>query len=143
MCGLLSAVACELGHLAVCKARIDDPLDAFAVHGCAGMAGLLLHPLLTFSGPDTKMLSGNLVGMLAIMVWSGGFTALTFAAMNVLGLLRPTEEEHKRHPVKMYKLHFRGTPKASEATTPTTFPTLVTSPVSRKAGKEEDAAVNI
>jgi len=102
--GLISAVCCEIGHVAMFKAQIDDPIDAFAVHGCAGMAGLILHPLLSYGGVDFKMLGGNMVGMLAIIAWSGGWTALCFAVLKVVGLLHPTEAEEQRYALNMYRM---------------------------------------
>jgi len=39
--GILGGLAYELGHILVTRLKIDDPLDAFAVHGCGGMMGLI------------------------------------------------------------------------------------------------------
>merc|ERR1719161_716225 len=36
--GILGGVAYEGGHVLVLALKIDDPLDAFAVHGCGGIA---------------------------------------------------------------------------------------------------------
>merc|ERR1712137_1514855 len=44
--GLLGGLAMEGGHLLVQKLQIDDPLDAFAVHGAGGMMGVIIRPPL-------------------------------------------------------------------------------------------------
>merc|ERR1719482_2669275 len=50
--GIVGGLACEGGHVLEQLLKIDDPLDAFAVHGCAGIAGLLLRPLLDRTGAN-------------------------------------------------------------------------------------------
>merc|ERR1712048_1338192 len=98
--------------LAMKKAKIDDPIDAFAVHGACGAWGVMgcalfdwgngvdyAHGWSGFScklGDDGKCMEGawaqlvvaNLVEVLAICGWVGGLSALVFIPLRMLGLLR-------------------------------------------------------
>merc|ERR1712048_424050 len=94
------------------KCRIDDPIDAFAVHGAAGAWGVIGCALFDWGkgvdyahgwsgfncklGDDGKCMEGawaqlvvaNLVEVLAICGWVGGLSALVFIPLRMLGLLR-------------------------------------------------------
>ena len=86
---LLGAVAGVVCYLAVDlvkeKWNIDDSLDVFAVHGVGGVLGTLLVALLALdslgggglsvsSGGFGAQLGVQALGVLAILVWSGGIT---------------------------------------------------------------------
>jgi len=94
------------------KLKIDDPLDAFAVHYGGGVVGLLMSPVFMEGGivyftscekqeaainnpVDFECDYGpfytfawNLCGLVAITAWSGGLCAIMFALLNFLKLLR-------------------------------------------------------
>merc|ERR1712060_73941 len=53
--GLLGGIAYEAGHVFTQALKIDDPLDAFAVHGCGGIMGLITRPLFSISGVQGDM----------------------------------------------------------------------------------------
>lgn len=97
--------------------KVDDPLDAIAVHGFCGMWGLLAaatfadKKLMTLSygdldsgrrafgwimGGDGKLLVAAIVGIIVIFVWVMGHMVPFFFLMKSLGLLRVSpEEEHE------------------------------------------------
>lgn len=99
------------------KLKIDDPLDAFPVHGACGIWGLLAAALFDFGAGTDKhhgwsgfsavvweennevkyMTTGqafaaNLVEAVFIIVWVGGTTAIIFGIFKALNVLRIDEE---------------------------------------------------
>merc|ERR1712048_1424744 len=105
--------------LLIKKLRIDDPIDAFPVHGAAGAWGVLACALFDWgkgidyshgwSGFDcgrdsdgkcvdnlwVQLLTANFVEVFAITAWVGILSAAVFIPMRFVGLLRaddPTQE---------------------------------------------------
>ena len=84
--GAVAGVVCYLAvDLVKEKWNIDDSLDVFAVHGVGGVLGTLLVALLALdslgggglsvsSGGFGAQLGVQALGVLAILVWSGGIT---------------------------------------------------------------------
>ena len=76
--------------------RLDDPLDAVAVHMGGGVVGLLAQPFFAYNGEDYiiltddgyKLFGFNFVGLLAIMAWSGAWSAAIFGSLKAVNLLR-------------------------------------------------------
>jgi len=93
--GLLGGLAMEGGHVLVMKLRIDDPLDAFAVHGAGGMMGVIIRPLFDKEGVDGEMFGAHILAIVCICAWSGGWTAIVFGLMRFLGKLRVSVEEEE------------------------------------------------
>eukprot|EP00928_Gymnodinium_smaydae_P017262 TRINITY_DN165_c1_g1_i2.p1 TRINITY_DN165_c1_g1~~TRINITY_DN165_c1_g1_i2.p1 ORF type:complete len:526 (-),score=92.01 TRINITY_DN165_c1_g1_i2:218-1795(-) len=91
--GTFGGIAYEVTHIVVLKLRIDDPLDAFAVHGAGGLVGCLVRPLLSSSGVNGTQMQGMAFGALIIILWSGGLSLLIFGALRLAGLLRASDEE--------------------------------------------------
>jgi Amt family ammonium transporter len=80
--------------MALDKAKIDDPIGAFPVHGMGGTWGMISTGLFdmdngVFYGGDAgDCLGPNLVGCLAIIGWTAVTTIPVFIALNTAGLLR-------------------------------------------------------
>jgi Amt family ammonium transporter len=81
------------------KLHIDDPLDAFAVHGGCGIWGTLSVAFfdsskgIFYGAADSgKFLGIQLLGILVIMLWTFTFSALTFASLKHFNLLRVSQE---------------------------------------------------
>ena len=90
------------------KLKIDDPLDAFAVHYGGGLCGVLFTPVFMNDGivhwtkcSDQGLAPGqpcdykpfqvwvwNLVGLIAITLWTGVLSALMFGFLHYANLLR-------------------------------------------------------
>ncbi|KAG8457645.1 hypothetical protein KFE25_002309 [Diacronema lutheri] len=85
------------------KLKVDDPLDAFAVHGGCGAWGLIAvgifcRPEYSYNGlgshgfiyPGGKpdLLGVQIAALAIIVAWVGTTSTLTFAGLRLLGLLR-------------------------------------------------------
>ena len=83
------------------KLKIDDPIDAFPVHGMCGIWGVLAVGFFNkdngiFYGGNGKLLSWQIAGVLAIIGWAGLFTFLTTYGLNYFNLLRISETEERK-----------------------------------------------
>ena len=94
------------------KAKIDDPLDAFAVHGACGAWGVLAVGLLAveeyvytpesghagaFTGDGNGELLGmQIVAILIEMLWVGVLSGIMFFALKVAGLLRVSADVEEK-----------------------------------------------
>eukprot|EP00747_Dinoflagellata_sp_TGD_P204132 gnl/TRDRNA2_/TRDRNA2_77792_c2_seq1.p1 gnl/TRDRNA2_/TRDRNA2_77792_c2~~gnl/TRDRNA2_/TRDRNA2_77792_c2_seq1.p1 ORF type:complete len:194 (+),score=25.73 gnl/TRDRNA2_/TRDRNA2_77792_c2_seq1:1-582(+) len=79
--------------LGIKRLQIDDPVDAFAVHGACGIWGVMAVAFFNngagvFYGGEGKIIGVQLCGVLAIVAWSGGLSFILFCTLNVLSLLR-------------------------------------------------------
>jgi len=86
------------------KYEIDDPVEAIPVHGACGIWGVLAAALFDWGGPDNfhgwngfertegetmgSALLANLVGIIAIMAWSGTLLAICFKILDKMDWLR-------------------------------------------------------
>jgi len=93
--GLVAAVVYYFGAVIVVKLKIDDPLDAVAVHGLSGTWGLIAGPLfgrngiiLTGTEDSAKVLGVNLLGWVAIVAWTAAICAPMFLILKALKALR-------------------------------------------------------
>merc|ERR1719266_1146281 len=98
-------------HFSMLKMRLDDPLDAVAVHGGGGIVGLLCVPWFMYVGLPAGergifwdghlstpwlVLAYNLAGGLAISVWALFWSIVLFGSLKYLAILRVgTEDEFK------------------------------------------------
>jgi len=98
-------------HFAMLKMRLDDPLDAVAVHGGGGLVGLLCVPWFMYVGlkpgqrgifwdGDTKhpwnVLAYHVGGGAAIAAWAAFWSLCLFGSLKMAGILRVgTEDEFK------------------------------------------------
>lgn len=81
------------------RLKLDDPIDAVAVHGGAGAWGLIAGPLFRFDGVlssnaegASKMLLWNLIGLAAIVAWNAILSFIIFGTLGKMGRLRVSEE---------------------------------------------------
>ena len=83
--------------------KVDDPLDAFAVHGACGFWGVFAvglfsaPPYAYASGKGLFYGSGNALGvacvcLLAEIAWVGGLSLIMFMALKMTNLLRVSAE---------------------------------------------------
>jgi Amt family ammonium transporter len=104
-------VYCASSALMV-KLKIDDPLDAFSVHGACGTWGVIAVALFNvdkgifYGGPRLfgdngdgnhggKQLGWQIAGIITIAVWTAGLSAPSFFALKQAGLLRVSEDTEK------------------------------------------------
>ncbi len=71
------------------KLKIDDPVGAISVHGVVGIWGLLAVPLTN----DGASFSGQIVGMLTILVWVFVVSYITWMIIKMIMGVRVTEEQ--------------------------------------------------
>ncbi|XP_022238476.1 putative ammonium transporter 1 [Limulus polyphemus] len=87
-------------HVVIIAAKIDDPLDAVAVHFGGGFWGLIAAPLfkrhsgIVFDNSNESFmgLAWNIAGMTAIIGWSGILSLLMFGLLKAFGLFRVDPE---------------------------------------------------
>lgn len=96
------------------KVGIDDPVDAFAVHGACGAWGVVAVAFFNssagifYGGEDAgKLLLWQFIGVGAIAAWTSVLSTIVFSVLKVAGLLRCSLEGEKggsdRHaPSKSY-----------------------------------------
>ncbi|XP_022082672.1 putative ammonium transporter 1 [Acanthaster planci] len=127
--GIVSGAVYVLWSWLVCKLRIDDPLDAVAVHLGGGLWGVFSVPILGFETGVVfawnqvafMNLGWNALGAVAIICWTGILSAILFGLMRLLGVLRVSSEiEEKgldiaKHGESAYPLSSYGHGWSSEA----------------------------
>ena len=91
--GLVGGLLYVLVSFAVRSMGVDDPLDAFAIHGACGAWGVFAVGFFhtsdgVFYGGDGTLLGWQVAGILAIFVWSAGLSALFFGILKGGGCLR-------------------------------------------------------
>lgn len=96
-CG--AGLSYKLVSFLVEKAKIDDPLDAAAVHAGGGFWGLFITPILMdegivfkWDGQAFTRLGVNMIGAAAIAAWSAVLIGVLFMALKLLKLFRVSEE---------------------------------------------------
>jgi Amt family ammonium transporter len=82
------------------KAGIDDPLDAFAIHGACGAWGVFATGLFhttsgAFYGGGGTLLGWQVVGIVVIAGWSALFSCLIFGLLSLCAGLRVTDDEEE------------------------------------------------
>jgi len=112
------------------KLHIDDPVEAFAVHGACGIWGVLAAALFDWGVSDGNWhawggfsptggatlgggLAANVAGIAAIMAWSGTLLAIVFMSLKALGFLRISPEAEEVG-LDMYEF----SPKSRPSVTP-------------------------
>ena len=97
--GIIGGAAMYCWSLMLHKMGVDDPIDAVAVHLGAGIWGLLAVPLFgTLNGAQSafyddsawayEMLGWQVVGLLAIILWTTTWSVILFGTLKYFGKLR-------------------------------------------------------
>jgi Amt family ammonium transporter len=76
--------------------QIDDPLDAISVHGAGGVWGTITVHILRRDGPSGEGLAWNLIGLVAIISWTGITCFVIFYSLSRVKLLRVDTEKEFR-----------------------------------------------
>jgi len=97
--GILGAIVYCLACKALVACKIDDPLEAFPIHGACGMWVCIVvafchRDVGIFYGHGAEILGWQLAGIVTIMCWSGGLTAIIWLIGKKFNLIRsyPYEE---------------------------------------------------
>lgn len=81
--GLIAGAIYVFSSKLMLKLGVDDPLDAFSIHGACGMWGVLSSGLFNMSGGlfttgSTDIFLGSLLGILVIGLWSSFWAFIIF-----------------------------------------------------------------
>jgi len=102
--GAVAGLSLIMWHAIMLKLKIDDPLDAVAVHLGGGLTGILLTPIFATNGKlgvggiiygghelAFKSFAWNLCGAVVIMAWVAVTSFLLFGTLKLLKFLRVSE----------------------------------------------------
>jgi len=98
--GLVGGLVYNLFSYVVKEFGVDDPLDAFAVHGATGMWGVVALGFFEttdgiFYGGSGKLLAWQVCGVVVITAWSAFWSSLLFLGLNAVDKLRISEEDER------------------------------------------------
>mmetsp|Transcript_40834 Transcript_40834/g.66411 ORF Transcript_40834/g.66411 Transcript_40834/m.66411 type:complete len:496 (-) Transcript_40834:106-1593(-) len=109
MIGLLGAFVYIGASAGIKKLGIDDPLDAFPIHGVCGAWGVLSNGIFatrsniarTYGFENDAVISGNqfrnqLIAVIVIAGWVSFTSSLIFFPLKFAGLLRVSEEDEEK-----------------------------------------------
>jgi len=101
--GIIGGIVYCAASEALQKLKIDDPVEAFPVHGACGIWGVLAVPIFDIN--TIAMVEGDryggstlfaqIAGIVVITLWVSFFSAILFGVIKVLGFLRVDEEHEK------------------------------------------------
>jgi len=108
--GAIAALFYIGGGILLLKLKIDDPLEAWPIHGCCGMWGAFAVGLFSkqdlqlvagfnteyygaFYGGGGQLLGANVVGIIVIILWTCGLIGPFFYIFKLLGMLRISPED--------------------------------------------------
>jgi len=109
--GAFGGIGYAITSFSMLKLKLDDPLDAVAVHGAGGLIGVLAVPWFMYVGLEAGergifwdghaslpwyILGYNLAGATAIIVWSAFWSTLLFGSLHLLKMLRVSTDDECR-----------------------------------------------
>lgn len=90
-------------HYAMLWFKVDDPVDAVAVHFGGGFWGLIATPFFSHGGilydgniESALFLAHEMAGACAIIVWGVSASCVMFGTLKFLGKLRVSEQEERK-----------------------------------------------
>ncbi|EER12205.1 Ammonium transporter, putative [Perkinsus marinus ATCC 50983] len=109
--GAIGGIFYQCAAVGIRYLKIDDPLDAFPIHGVCGTWGVLAVPFFDFAkGMSSMSFAPNvgagyqfgiqLLAVVAIMAYVGGCSIIVFGVMRFLKIFRV----HEDHEVRGYDL---------------------------------------
>ena len=87
--GLIAGVIMVFSVIALERVGIDDPVGAISVHGTAGIWGVLAVALFS----DAATLGAQVIGVLAIFIWTFATSYIVFKLVDILVGIRVSPEE--------------------------------------------------
>jgi len=117
--GIIGAIVFTASSLLLQFVKVDDPLDAFAIHGACGAWGVFAAALFDWGdgfkyvhgwsgfkclmrdgecAPDTgaAIIGANAMEILVVVLWVGDLSILIFAPLWFFGLLTASDEEQAK-----------------------------------------------
>jgi Amt family ammonium transporter len=98
--GILSALVYSLACRLLNKLKIDDPLEAFQIHGACGAFGVLITAFfheekgIFYGGEDAgEFLGYQIVGIIVITLWSGVLSFIFFFIASKMKRLRVSKSD--------------------------------------------------
>lgn len=128
--GLIAGPVYHAWSGAVARLRIDDPVDAVAVHLGGGIWGVLAQPIFEyeqgivydFDKDSWDSFGWNLAGVLSLIAWAGGCALVMFGILRFIGHIRITDEAEAKgidmaeHGAVSYHMDILPTPADSPTT---------------------------
>lgn len=106
MCAVSSVICNIVAHIIKTKTHLDDALDVFACHGIGGMCGAIMTGMfaskavnssITVEGilvsGESELFVANLIGVVAVTVFTAVVTFLLIKIVNVLTPIRVQQDE--------------------------------------------------
>jgi len=129
--GIIAAFCYHGASCAMRQLKIDDPLDAFAVHGACGMWGVVAVGFFAtdaystsvyhgvFYGGGGNLLGTQIIGILAIGTWVTVCSFILFGILHLCGIFRVSEEVEElgsdvsKHGGQAYAMDLENTSTSS------------------------------
>merc|ERR1712151_504817 len=108
--GFIGGLVYSLSSFLLKQMRIDDPIDAFAVHGACGICGDPDSDCVDL-GSQTAM---QIVGVLCIILWTSFTSVLLFGGLRLCKLLRVSEEAEIRGLHQDHHMGYTGVLRYAE-----------------------------
>ncbi|BFZ05252.1 hypothetical protein BsWGS_08291 [Bradybaena similaris] len=98
--GVIAGVSFNITSWFMCKIKVDDPVDAVAVHFGGGVWGVLAVAFLRYDFGilirwdmfSALLLAWQFVGLISIVAWTGALCSLVFGTLKLTGTFRVSAE---------------------------------------------------